>query len=189
MIPPMARLRRILFRASVALSVVLFGSSLIGLTLSYFHTAKLPIFEILHWKAKSNNYTVGLMDGSLYLSSLNMHGTFEASSRSSTRANFQSKIAIVRYWGYLKIHNLSENVANGLTTPPITTITSDSWLISFLWPLFLSLPLTAISVRHFVKARTRRRRQIKNLCIVCGYDLRATPNLCPECGTVPAAQN
>jgi len=50
----------------------------------------------------------------------------------------------------------------------------------FLVLLTIPLPLRWL----LVFARERRRLRLR-LCRYCGYDLRATPDRCPECGAVP----
>ncbi len=55
-----------------------------------------------------------------------------------------------------------------------------SWCIP-LWPL--ALALSAVSILRWVKYARRGQRLTLELSERCGYDLRATPERCPECGT------
>jgi hypothetical protein len=42
--------------------------------------------------------------------------------------------------------------------------------------------LAILPAVRLLQARKARRRASAGLCPTCGYDLRATPNRCPECG-------
>jgi hypothetical protein len=48
-----------------------------------------------------------------------------------------------------------------------------------------AVALPAAFVAMTLIRRSRRNRHMAGHCRRCGYDLRATPNRCPECGTVP----
>jgi hypothetical protein len=58
-----------------------------------------------------------------------------------------------------------------------------------LWPA--ALIFGVLPAIHLVRwyHRRRARRADRSICQACGYDLRATPERCPECGTVPARRN
>ena len=49
------------------------------------------------------------------------------------------------------------------------------------WPVVLFLGVQPAA--RLVMSRRRWRRERDRHCPSCGYDLRATPGRCPECGT------
>jgi hypothetical protein len=52
---------------------------------------------------------------------------------------------------------------------------------------FLALILAVLPALRLRNIRRTRRRNRVGLCQRCGYDLRASPDRCPECGHVPNA--
>jgi hypothetical protein len=63
-----------------------------------------------------------------------------------------------------------------LTTPAMSrTLVMPLWMI-----VLATAALPALHVRRWLR---RQKRRAAGLCLTCGYDLRATPGRCPECGT------
>jgi hypothetical protein len=69
---------------------------------------------------------------------------------------------------------LQEKMSAG---PPVTAVVVPCWFLSV---LLATLPSAWLWRWH----KQRQRALMKGRCPSCGYDLRATPDRCPECGTV-----
>jgi hypothetical protein len=72
-------------------------------------------------------------------------------------------------------------VGFGFIVPAVSGYTGvwfPHWFLALLFSIF-----PALHSRATIRSRSRQRGH----CTQCGYDLRATPGRCPECGAVPAA--
>jgi hypothetical protein len=64
--------------------------------------------------------------------------------------------------------------------------TRQGWRVSF--PIWYLTVFFGILPSAVIWSKFRRRRYNHlGYCVACGYDLRATPNRCPECGAIPTS--
>jgi hypothetical protein len=63
--------------------------------------------------------------------------------------------------------------------PAVASRTLASVPHSFVVAVFAPCPISSLSMKLI------RRRAKKGHCVKCGYDIRAIPDRCPECGTIP----
>jgi len=65
---------------------------------------------------------------------------------------------------------------------PATTLMIKDWAAVI---IASAIPVAKLGFVAFAVLR-RRQRRLQGFCLSCGYDLRASPDRCPECGNVPA---
>jgi hypothetical protein len=76
-------------------------------------------------------------------------------------------------------------ILNGTMLPSTRSPRSDLYVrVHHAWLIVLTAALPALLLARLVHRKLRLRRlRRRHLCTHCGYDLRASPNRCPECGT------
>ena len=67
---------------------------------------------------------------------------------------------------------------------PFNVVEGRFWRSLILWAI-LFLPACAADVNGILRRERAKRESAFGLCSRCGYDLRATPDRCPECGAIP----
>lgn len=112
--------------------------------------------------------------------------------------------SIPRLWGDLGLHVSSDPVRPGVVLADARQFGHQLWGFGYVhqiagpppagtdrldcrrvlvphWALLVVL--VTIPLAESLRALRNRRRAVQGRCTVCGYDLRATPDCCPECGT------
>jgi hypothetical protein len=105
---------------------------------------------------------------------------YSASSSASAIAGLRSDTSINRYpvtWGNLGFSwaDVRWRTGFGNDLARSLTITIPYWALTLAASLSPGVAIYRLS---------RKRRPAPGMCRKCGYDLRATPDRCPECGTV-----
>jgi hypothetical protein len=182
----MTRLLRILFKAATVLSLMLCVTTAVLWVRSYRLIDMLTIGErrqLSSWLGGLHYYAMdrGTFGGDRLSSAplpSNLRWDGGQYSASGSRRQFHGFIVIPN--GRFR---LSGGVATFVPLPSYTAVRVPTWAV-----MAITLVLPIAWLIHY-RGRIRVRCNTVNSCPRCGYDLRATPERCPECGAVPIAHD
>jgi hypothetical protein len=146
------RLCRILLNALTALSLILF----VATVALWVRTAVGPQVDLFTTISATRSYGLGTEHGGRIIG-------FLQQERPSYRADDPADIQLGR-GGFRYLRITSRGMRRWNLVLPLWSLTG----------VAAAMPATRLA--------TRRRRRPPGLCVKCGYDLRATPERCPECG-------
>jgi hypothetical protein len=189
--------RRLAFNVIAGASLLLCIATALLWVRSYFAGDKLTCTWALPAEARRVFLPAFTNKGMLYLTRYDFsfsgtlpHGFFGDTTADFDWESFQPFPASGGIAGYFAgFHATDESRTKPLTDPPGVRQT-ERWrtLTMPLWaPMIAFGVLPGVVLVRYRKRRRRTSRMTRGLCPNCGYDLRATPEVCPECGPVPAA--
>jgi hypothetical protein len=171
----MKRFHRWLFNGAAAISLLLCLATILLWIISYFsHIA-------LNWADHSISYDLGCSRGEMSTSRVHWASPVPAANAGWSLAllkpaslldSYEKLTGIIgqfrfRFFGFAFFSLHRPAVMDGP---------------KFFWPCWVLVLLTAMPPAIWIR---KHRPPKPGLCPVCGYDLRATPNQCPECGAIP----
>jgi hypothetical protein len=177
-------MRRKLLNIAAALSLVLYMALVAVWVLSYWYQSGIGLYV----PAASGTLFLVANDGRLILKADTFPSPpgggvqFHLNGASAADPNLDSAAGWVEN-GYYAYEGLGFGIAYPAGTAANAARLRRYVAIAPFWFVAVAFALPLASA---VRAM-RRRRSTPDCCSSCGYDLRATRERCPECGTIPKA--
>jgi hypothetical protein len=196
MMPPMRRAARHVFTILSALSLLMSVATCVLWVRSYFREDRITRYS----NVGTDLQMVGIDCMSDTGQLLVMHSTWRADHRPSVKPPLDSTHAgpatghpenvrwfqnVGRYWRGFGIVTAMNGTGSIKTNGTTYTQTG---ALRFIFPHWaVVMPLAVLPMMWLLLKVRRARRVAAGACPVCGYDLRASPDRCPECGTARPA--
>jgi hypothetical protein len=187
----MKRLRRIIFNGLTVLSLLL---CLVTVILWVIASYRPRILTVANWQDEPRHLSLSVeahgwvYDGIVWGSwrkEVWGHQEDPASVLDPFRKSFSKSFGpantVFRTWDD---HLITWDPPKDVSASGSNTWHTDAVRFSRMTVTFCLLPFGWIVTRIVQSRRTARTARL-GCCTTCGYDLRATPDRCPECGTMP----